>query len=55
MEAYWEAEGEDDPAKWPESPAYGPFDGCDTCVVREVLSVVWDEMLVEARREVNRQ
>lgn len=33
------------------SPAYGPYDGCDTCIVREVLSVAWDEMIAEARRQ----
>lgn len=39
----------------PESPALGPYDGCDTCVVREILSIVWEEMLDEARREVMRE
>ncbi len=33
------------------NPAYGPYCGCDTCIVREVLSVCWDEMLAEANRE----
>ena len=32
-------------------PWYGPYDGCDTCVVREVLTSVWDEFLAQARRE----
>lgn len=41
--------GSDDPV---ESPAFAPFDGCNTCIVREVLLVCWDEMMEEARREV---
>lgn len=43
---------EEDPTANVSDPAYGPFCGCDTCVVREVLSICWDEMLIEARREV---
>jgi hypothetical protein len=36
--ALWrEEEGEDGP----ESPAHAPYDGCDTCMVREVLAAVW--------------
>ena len=34
-----------------EDPAYGPFCGCTTCLVREVLSVCWDEMLAEAKHQ----
>jgi len=34
-----------------ERPWYGPYDGCDTCVVREVLMSVWDDFRAEARRE----
>ena len=34
------------------SPAYGPFCGCNTCTVREILSVTWDLMEAEARRRV---
>jgi predicted Fe-S protein YdhL (DUF1289 family) len=34
------------------NPAYGPFCGCNTCVVREILSVTWDLMEAEARRRV---
>lgn len=37
------------------SPAYAPFCGCDTCVVREVLMCAWDELLAEARREASRE
>ena len=33
-EAEFENEGED-------SPSIGPWDGCTTCVVREVLMVAW--------------
>ena len=25
----------------PEDPSYGPFCGCTTCVVREVLTAAW--------------
>ena len=35
-----------------DSPAYGPFCGCTTCTVREILSVTWDLMEAEARRRV---
>jgi hypothetical protein len=35
----------------PDSPSFGPYDGCDTCIVREVLMSVWDEFQAEARRE----
>lgn len=34
-----------------EMPAFGPYDGCTTCVVREVLCSVWDELLAHARLE----
>jgi hypothetical protein len=34
------------------NPAYGPFCGCTTCTVREILSVTWDLMEAEARRRV---
>jgi len=34
-----------------ESPANAPFCGCTTCIVREVLMSVWDDLLEEARRE----
>ena len=35
-----------------EHPWYGPYDGCQTCVVREVLMSVWDDFKDEARREI---
>lgn len=31
-----------------ETPAVGPYCGCHTCVVREVLAVTWEEMRAEA-------
>lgn len=31
----------------PPSPAFGPFCGCDTCVVREILHVAWP--MIEGR------
>lgn len=40
-EAYYAAEEEPDPDKWPPSPAIGPFCGCQTCLVREVLHAGW--------------
>jgi hypothetical protein len=45
-------EAEDDPGA--VSPAYGPFDGCYTCIVREVLMVVWDEMWARAQADARR-
>lgn len=40
-DAYWrEEEGED-----VASPAFAPYDGCDTCVVREVLAGAWPVMV----------
>lgn len=35
-----------------ESGASGPFCGCDTCVVREVLDAAWPHMLELARLEL---
>jgi hypothetical protein len=32
-------------------PAVGPYCGCDTCVVREVLDAAWPIMLQAAREE----
>jgi hypothetical protein len=42
---WWEQEREGEP---PESPATAPFCGCDTCIVREVLSATWKEFETEA-------
>jgi hypothetical protein len=36
------------------SPAYAPFDGCYTCIVREVLMVAWDEMWARAQADARR-
>ena len=44
-------EAEDEPTE-ATSPAYAPFCGCMTCIVREVLMVCWDEMMEEVKREV---
>lgn len=35
-----------------ESPAFGPFCGCTTCVVREVLEVAWPILMEAVRAEV---
>lgn len=51
-EALFEEEGGEEEVS---SPAFGPYDGCDTCVVREVLMSVWDDFQAEARREVGVQ
>lgn len=32
-------------------PAVGPYCGCDTCVVREVLDAAWPVLLAAAREE----
>jgi hypothetical protein len=47
LEACWEAEWDDAE----ESPAFAPFCGCTTCIVREVLMSVWEDMASEAGRE----
>lgn len=48
QEALWaEEEGTD-----VESPALGPFCGCDTCIVREILHAAWPHLLELAREEV---
>jgi hypothetical protein len=41
---------EDEPTEV-DSPAFGPFCGCMTCIVREVLMVCWGDMLEEAKLE----
>lgn len=34
--------------------ALGPYCGCTTCIVREVLGVTWEMMLEEAQREARK-
>jgi len=53
MVAYWHKEEEgcdgtcpDEPA----NPACAPFDGCDTCVVREILDAAWPFLSDAARK-----
>ena len=44
LKAIWEAEeAADETGDYSsmESPAVGPWDGCETCVVREVLYAAW--------------
>lgn len=41
-------------AEWGETPAIGPYCGCDTCIVREVLWAAWEAMLAEAKAEAAR-
>jgi hypothetical protein len=38
-----------------ESPAFALFDGCNTCVIREVLMVCWDEMWARAQQEAREE
>lgn len=55
----WEAfysqedDGEGDDGDEPsESPAIGPFCGCETCVTREILYAAWPLMEASVRAEV---
>jgi hypothetical protein len=38
----------------PAEQPCGPFCGCDTCIVREVLDAAWPYLLELAREEVRR-
>jgi hypothetical protein len=38
--------------EFPDEHAAGPYCGCDTCIVREVLDAAWPHMLALAREEV---
>lgn len=52
LEACWEAmhaENEGEVVDWPVTA--GPFCGCMTCEVREVLHAAWPLMLEAAREE----
>lgn len=55
QDAMFEAFQIDDPQAWPASPSIGPFCGCDTCVVREILHAAWPELMKAAREEVARE
>jgi hypothetical protein len=33
------------------SPAFAPFCGCTTCIVREVLMSVWDDLVNEIKSD----
>ena len=45
LDACYAAEYDDDDGERTESPAIGPFCGCTTCVVREVLWAGWQRLL----------
>lgn len=51
LEAHGDPEG--DGEALPESPASAPWDGCDTCTVREVLHAAWpilhDDLVAQLR------
>jgi hypothetical protein len=40
-EAFYAEEDAEDGAEPIESPAFGPFCGCETCTIREVLAAAW--------------
>jgi len=48
LQACWEAQEAEEDAEdlttLPESPAVGPFCGCTTCLVREVLAGAWPKI-----------
>lgn len=55
-EAYWAEEMLEDPnAELPESPAFAPFDGCETCVVREILSAAWPFVERSVREDLEQE
>jgi hypothetical protein len=39
-------------AEFPDERSAGPYCGCDTCIVREVLDAAWPHILELAREEV---
>lgn len=45
-EAMYDAYEDEEP---PESPAFGPYCGCDTCIVREVLASAWPALEADAK------
>lgn len=59
QEAFWAGEDPDGPYWEPDwetaamnSPASAPFDGCDTCIVREVLHAAWPIIEDHVRKEL---
>jgi hypothetical protein len=42
-------EGDDTGTFENDSPAFAPFCGCTTCIVREVLMSVWDDLVDEIK------
>lgn len=57
LEAIYEAEAAaEDPDDWlgelPTSPAVGPFCGCTTCIVREVLWAGWEKLMELAGEKI---
>jgi hypothetical protein len=48
------AEADLDDLPEPAEQPCGPFCGCDTCIVREVLDAAWPYLLELAREEVRR-
>ena len=50
VDRFWaEQEGDDD--AWEGFDDVAPYCGCDTCLVREVLTGAWEPMLEAARLE----
>ena len=41
LETIWEAEESDDDSAYDDIDMAGPFCGCTTCIVREVLHAAW--------------
>ena len=52
LDACMEALDEQEHGEDVESPASAPFDGCDTCCVREVLFAAWPILLEAAKQEL---
>jgi hypothetical protein len=46
-----EEQDEEKPEELAGEELAGPYCGCDTCIVREVLSAAWPHMLELARQE----
>lgn len=53
MTAYWHREEEGCGGECkdePNDPSCAPFDGCDTCVVREILDAAWPFMAEASKK-----